>query len=453
MLDVVSQWVAHYGYALVAVFLLIEGAGVPVPGETALVTAAALAGRGTLSIVGVVIAGALGTIAGGHTGYWIGVRGGHALVLRHGRWIGLTEKRLEKTRTFFEQHGAKTVLLGRFVAFMRSFIGIFAGLSGMPIRAFSLFNALGGLVWVGTFSAIGYAFGRNLPRLVHYIGRVSLMVAILIALVAGVVFLSRWFAKNRVQVVAQLDEQYLHAAQSHRLTQVRERHPRAWGLLTGRFAQSEYLALHLAAGFLFSLTMIGVFASITEGLLDSSPLTRFDVVVASRLHQSVSLSLLSLFDALSAIGGRGVMLVLLIAGAAVYAVRRRGLELAGWCAAFVGASLLDMALRAAVRRSELPFADIVLIDWGTGLTSGHALGVLVGYGMTAYMLYSSLRSAVLRSACIVLATAIVAGITISRLYLGQAYISDATAGLAAGMIWWATCVSGVEIARQRHWRR
>src|SRR4029079_17584218 len=84
MLHVVSQWVAHYGYLLVAVFLLIEGAGVPVPGETALVTAAALAGRGTLSIIGVVIAGVVGTVAGGHAGYWIGLRGGTAVVHRYG---------------------------------------------------------------------------------------------------------------------------------------------------------------------------------------------------------------------------------------------------------------------------------------------------------------------------------------------------------------------------------
>src|SRR5436309_16103120 len=110
MLDVVSQWVAHYGYVLVAIFLLIEGAGVPVPGETALVTAAALAGRGTLSIVGVVIAGCIGTIAGGQTGYWIGSRGGTTFVTRYGRWIRLTPPRLDKTHRFFEHHGAMTVL-------------------------------------------------------------------------------------------------------------------------------------------------------------------------------------------------------------------------------------------------------------------------------------------------------------------------------------------------------
>jgi membrane protein DedA with SNARE-associated domain len=84
MLDVVSQWVAQYGYVLIALFLFIEGAGVPVPGETVLVTAAALAGRGTLSIAGVVVASWVGTVLGEHAGYWIGFRGGSALLARYG---------------------------------------------------------------------------------------------------------------------------------------------------------------------------------------------------------------------------------------------------------------------------------------------------------------------------------------------------------------------------------
>ncbi len=453
MLDVVSQWVAHYGYALVCLFLLVEAAGLPVPGETALVTAAALAGRGTLSIVGVIAAGLIGTVLGGHAGYWIGARGGHAVVVRYGRYVGLNEKRLAQTHNFFAQHGAKTVLLGRFVAFIRSFVGIFAGLNAMSMPTFALFNALGGAVWVTAFSILGYVFGRNLPRLVHYIGRVSLLVAILIALVAGVVFLWRWFANNRTQVVARLDEDFVHAAQTPRMNQLRIEHPRAWHLFTGGFAQSEYLALHLLIGFLLSLTVIGVFASITEGLLDSSPLTRFDVAVATRLQQSATAQMLSVFAFLSSLGGRGLMTVFLIGGAIIQAVRRRGLDLAAWCAAFIGASLLDAALRAAVRRSELPFADVVLIDWGTGLTSGHALGVLVGYGMLAYLAYSVISNPVARGFIIVIAASVIAAVTVARLYLGQHYVSDATAGLAAGLIWWATCVSGVEIARSRHWRR
>jgi membrane protein DedA with SNARE-associated domain/membrane-associated phospholipid phosphatase len=449
MLDVLSHWVAHYGYIMVALFLLIEGAGVPVPGETALVTAAALAGRGTLSIGGVIIAGCIGTIAGGHAGYWLGARGGTPFIARYGPWIRLTPPRLEKTHRFFEQHGAKTVMLGRFVAFLRSFVGIFAGVSQMPLRVFATYNALGGSIWVVTFSVLGYVFGRNLPRLVHYIGRVSLLLAILIAVVAGVVILWRWFGKNRGTVVASLDEQWERATTTGRMDKMRTRHPRLYKVITGEFAREEYLTVHLLIGFAVSLAIIGIFASITETIVDNSPLTRFDVTFAAWLHESVAPSALRLFGFLSSLGGRGAMTVLLFGGAMVYAIRRRGLELVGWCAAFIGGALLDATLRFVVRRSELPFADVVLIDWGTGLASGHALGVLVGYGMLAYLVSSVFRRASTRTVVAVLATAMVVSITISRLYLGQHYISDASAGLAAGLLWLTTCISGIEVARQR----
>ena len=453
MLDVVSQWVSHYGYVLVALFLFIEGAGVPVPGETALVTAAALAGRGTLSITGVVIAGIIGTILGGHAGYWIGLRGGTAFLTKHGRWVGLNEARLAKTNRFFELHGAKTLLLGRFVAFVRSFVGIFAGISRMPFGVFTLYNALGGAIWIGTFSILGYVFGRNLPRLIHYIGRASLLLATLIAIIAAVVFLWRWFEKNRATVVASLDERYERASTTPRMTDIKVHHPTAWQFRSGRFAQSGYLAMHLAIGFLVSLAVIGIFASITEGLVDSSPLTRFDVGVAAGLRESAAPVALRAFEFVSRLGGRGAMTLLLFGGGFVYAVRRKGLELVGWCATFIGGSLLDAALRTAVRRSELPFADIVLLDWGTGLASGHLLGVLVGYGMLAYLVCSFIRNAAARTLVVVLAIALVSAIAIGRLYLGQHYVSDASAGAAAGLLWLTTCVSGIEIARQRHWRR
>lgn len=450
MLDVVSQWVAHYGFVIVAVLLFVESAGLPVPGEAALVTAAALAGRGTMSVVGVLIAGYAGTIFGSHAGYWIGAREGRSLITRHGRWVGLTPERMVRTEAFFARHGAKTVFLGRFVAFLRSFAGIFAGITAMPVRVFALYNALGGVVWVTTFSGLGYAFGRNLPRLVRYLGRVSLMLAILVALVVAVAFAWRWFERNRASVAASIDESFARAAAAPGVTRWRQSHPRAWRYVSGRYARGEYLVLHLAVGFLVSLAVIGVFASITEGLVDTSPLTRFDVTLAARLEQSAAASALRLFGVLSGLGGRGAMTLFLVAGAAVYAIRRQGLELAGWCAAFLGGAVLDATLRYVVRRSELPFADVVLIDWGTGLVSGHALGVIVGYGMAAYFASTHLRRAGLRAVASAVAAVLVVSITISRLFLGQHYLSDASAGLAAGLVWLVTCVSGVEVARQRH---
>jgi undecaprenyl-diphosphatase len=451
MLDLVSQWVSHYGYILVALFLFIEAAGVPVPGETALVTAAALAGRGALSITGVCIAGLVGTVAGGHAGYWIGRRGGRALVTRHGRWVGITEARLDRTFQFFDQHGAKTVLLGRFVAVVRSFLGVLSGLSNMPMRTFAPYNLAGGMIWVAAFSSLGFVFGRNLPLLIRYIGRASLVLALLIAVVVVVVFVFRWFERNRVTIVRSLGQTFERIGAAPRVDALRRRHPLVWRALTGRSPEAEYLAIHLVVGFLISLAVIGLFASVTEGFVENTPLTRFDVAVASRLRASVAPDAIRIFELLSSVGGRGAMTLVLLAGAVVFTLRRKGIELAGWCAAFIGGSLLDAALRYVVRRSELPFADIVLINWGTGLASGHALGVLVGFGMLAYALIGTARGTALRAVIIIAATAIVAAITVSRLYLGQHYISDAAAGLAAGFVWLAMCISGIEVARQRSW--
>jgi undecaprenyl-diphosphatase len=136
------------------------------------------------------------------------------------------------------------------------------------------------------------------------------------------------------------------------------------------------------------------------------------------------------------------MTLLMIAGAVLFAMRRRAVELAGWIAAFLGAAALDASLRFVVRRSELPFADLVVIDWSVGLVSGHALGVLLGYGMLGWLLSLKIKGAAFRTLIGVLAIAMVLGITVSRLYLGQHYFSDAAAGLASGIVWLAACISG-----------
>src|SRR5262249_48385666 len=160
-------------------------------------------------------------------------------------------------------------------------------------------------IWIATFSVLGYVFGRNLPRLVHYIGRVSLVLATLIAVIAVVVFLWRWFTKNRATVLASLDERYEREATSPRMAALQTDHPTAFRFPPGPFAQGGYLPLHLGIGFLVSLAVIGIFASISEGLVDSSPLTRFDVTVAARLRESAAPAALNLFEFVSKLGGRG----------------------------------------------------------------------------------------------------------------------------------------------------
>jgi membrane protein DedA with SNARE-associated domain len=186
-----------YGYLFLFLIIGIESFGVPLPGETALVTAAAYAAVGRLNIFGVIVAAAAGAIVGDNMGYWLGREGGVALIHRFGKRVGLDDEKLARAHAFFERYGARTVFIGRFVALLRSWAAVLAGVACMPYRTFTLYNALGGVAWATLFGTLGYVFGRNLPRLERYIGQASLALVVLV-LAGAVAFLAiRWHRDNR----------------------------------------------------------------------------------------------------------------------------------------------------------------------------------------------------------------------------------------------------------------
>lgn len=162
--------------------------GVPLPGELVLVTAGAFAAQGEITLLNVILASWLGTILGGTGGYWIGRHGGATAIKRFGHYFGLTDAGLAKARLFFDQHGAKTVIIARFIALLRIIAGILAGATGMSFGLFTVCNALGGLIWSVVFGVLGYLFGQNLPLLEHYMRRGSIGAGIM-ALVAIAVIL------------------------------------------------------------------------------------------------------------------------------------------------------------------------------------------------------------------------------------------------------------------------
>lgn len=175
------------GYLLLFVLVGLESLGIPLPGETALVSAAAYAARGHLDIYVVIATAAGAAIIGDNGGYWIGRKGGIALVRRYGRFVHLKEAHLDRARTFFERHGPKTVFIGRFIAILRTWAAVLAGAGCMRYGKFTLYNALGGVIWAAMFGTLGYLFGRNLPALEQGIGRVSLV--LLIVATIGAAFL------------------------------------------------------------------------------------------------------------------------------------------------------------------------------------------------------------------------------------------------------------------------
>ena len=140
LLAAVAPVLDNYGYLAVAGLILVENFGVPVRGETILVAASVYAGTGRLSIVAVGVIAVVAAIVGNCIGYTIGFFGGHALVLRFGKYVFLTHERLEKTERFFERRGGLVVIVARFFEGLRQAAGIIAGTAEMPWRSFLAFT-------------------------------------------------------------------------------------------------------------------------------------------------------------------------------------------------------------------------------------------------------------------------------------------------------------------------
>jgi len=179
--DVLGRW----GYLVIFAAMLLENAGVPLPGETVTLMGGYAAGSGQLNVLGVMGAAIGGAVLGDNIGYWVGRRLGWDLILKVGRWLGQSPAQLEKLREQFLRHAGKSVLLGRFVAVLRVVAGPMAGAVGMPYPKFFLCNVVGATLWGITMVSLAWLGGRWIPveRMVKGVVEFGLGALVLVALI------------------------------------------------------------------------------------------------------------------------------------------------------------------------------------------------------------------------------------------------------------------------------
>lgn len=198
ILNLLRGALVHYGYWAVAGVLLLENAGVPLPGETVLLLASFLAySERELQLPWVVLVGVVATTVGGEFGFALGRHGGRPLIERYRHVFAIRAESVARGERLFERYGAATVFLARFIFGMRVLASLLAGVLGMPWRKFVLFNFLGATVWVTAVCGVGYLFGRHWGRLVNDLKRFDLAVAIVVVL-AG---LFLWWRSRRRDAV------------------------------------------------------------------------------------------------------------------------------------------------------------------------------------------------------------------------------------------------------------
>ena len=185
------------GYPSAGLGILIESTGIPFPGETLLLLAAAWAAASHHSIALVILFGFLGSTVGADLGYLLGHRGGRPFVERFGAALRISPERLARAELFFARHGDKTIIGGRFILGLRTWASMLAGMAHMPFWRFQLFSAIGGLLWATVIGLAGYLLGSNLALLETILRDVGIGGLVVIALTAGVLILAQRRATRR----------------------------------------------------------------------------------------------------------------------------------------------------------------------------------------------------------------------------------------------------------------
>jgi membrane protein DedA with SNARE-associated domain len=192
----ISEQIAHllatYGYLAIALIIMLESMGVPLPGETTLITASIYAGTSHHLQIGLVIlAATAGAVIGDNLGYWIGDKLGYRFLLRYGARLGMTEGKIKLGQYLFQRHGGKVVFFGRFVAVLRVLAALLAGVNLMPWRRFFIANLCGALVWSATFGGAAYSLGNAVLGASGPVGAAAIVVAV-VAVGIGLLLIRRY---------------------------------------------------------------------------------------------------------------------------------------------------------------------------------------------------------------------------------------------------------------------
>jgi membrane protein DedA with SNARE-associated domain len=184
------DWIAvvdALGYPAAGLGILIESAGIPFPGETLLLAAAAWAAARHHSIVLVILFGFIGATVGADIGYYLGYRGGRPFMERFGAIFRVRPEHIARAELFFARHGDRAILAARFVLGLRTWASMLAGMAHMPFWRFQLFSAIGGLAWATVIGIAGYLLGSNLgliEAVVRGVGIGGLAIVVIVVILA-----------------------------------------------------------------------------------------------------------------------------------------------------------------------------------------------------------------------------------------------------------------------------
>jgi len=402
--------------------------GLIAPGETVVIAAGVIAGQGEIDLIPLIGLVWVCAVLGDTTSFFIGKRLGRGFLERHGPRVKITHERLSQVEGYFDRHGGKTILIGRFIGLVRALAPFIAGSSGMPYRQLAPYSILGTGMWATLFTLLGYFASKNIDAVLSNSEHALLAFAVIVALIVGGIVAYRWLsvAENRARAAAEMEKR---PVLRNLLALGRRLSPQA------RFLLNRLTPGGLGLEFTTALAAVAVgsYVLIAYALVvgDSPGPTTGDSTAADFVEQIRTGWLTSLAKAITLLGSGSVVVFASAAVAVWLVVRRAWPELVvlvvGTVAILWGTDLI----KEEVARPR-PSGGLIDVA-GFSYPSGHASHSIV-YVWIAVTAAIRLRPGMRRGTALIVAAFLLAVlIGLSRVYLGVHYLSDVSGGWAFGV--------------------
>jgi membrane protein DedA with SNARE-associated domain/membrane-associated phospholipid phosphatase len=447
MLDV-GRALGPWTYLLVGVLAFLEtGAfvGLIAPGETTVIVGGVVAGQGEISLSVLIAITWACAVAGDVASYTVGRRLGRGWLLRHGERLKITEERLEQVERFFEKRGGLTILIGRFIGFVRALAPFIAGTSRMPLRRFLPYDVLGAGAWAATFATLGYVFWHSFDRLTTYVSRGLFAFSSVVVVVAAFVALVRlrrdpelrrrvreWLEQRRDRPGWRLVVRFSRPAwrligrPASAIADLSARFG-ADRLTPGRFGLELTTLLALLAVGAYSFFFIG-------GIASQRGVPRTDELAADT---ALELAVDPAIEIAKVVTDLGSFPVVALAGLATVAwtlLRRRWIEAAVIAAGVALSPLLVGTAKAAYDRLR-PEGGLVGFQ-DAAYPSGHTAYSVALVACAVVLVRGGVGWAV-RFAAVTVAVGVVVAVGLTRVYLRVHYLTDVLGGAALGVALWS----------------
>jgi membrane protein DedA with SNARE-associated domain len=438
----IGETLGPWTYLLVGALAFAEtGAfiGLIAPGETAMLLGGLVAGQGQIDVVTLIGIVWVCAVAGDLTSFFLGRRLGRPFLVRYGEKVQITEERLHHVEAFFDRHGGKAILIGRFVGLVRAIAPFLAGSSGMSLRRFVPYDVIGAGLWVSTFVLLGYVFWQSFSSLVSYAKTGAFALGTVLVLIVGIVSVVRWVRvpENRRSarrwLARQAERPWLRPIAALLRPVVRS------GRAPARFVWDRVtpgdLGLELTT--VAAVTIVGAFAFVAQFVkVDDGRTPVGDDWALTMARDLYAAPVADVAKVVTSLGSLPVAIALVVVTWVVLLWRREAVESlvlgVGLVLAHAGVQIAGATIDRAPPPQALAGAG------ASSFPSTHA-AYAVTWVAAALVIARVLPSVASRFAFATIAVVIAAAVGISRVYLRANWMSDVTAGWGLGAALFGAC--------------